>query len=814
MDGSKRRSAVGRRLAALVATIMATVLVAGASPAMAADPSTDGLIISEYVEGSSFNKAIELYNGTGAAVSLSGLEFQLYSNGRPLADGPTSTYSFPAVDLADGDVFVVTHPSFNDDEGFTVGGEIDDTSGAINFNGDDAFIIVDGAGNVVDSFGQVGVRATFGQNETLRRTEFSRDTDPGNPFNAADQYASFPNNDVSDLGLPPGDGGGGGGGGDPTCLTADEDLTLISEIQGSNADPDARFDSPLDGQTVTIRAVVTLADPDLDGYFVQEEPADDDGDPLSSEGLFVFQSAGELPVEGDTVELTDSVTAFFGLTQLSFPDTEICEVDPVTIAPTPLTLPLDRVGREALESMLVTNAQDLQVTGLFTAYRFGELGLALDGPLPQATSVFAPDDPAAAALEAENLTRELKVNDRNEAFSQFNPFPWELFDEDLSAGDTMPAGRLVGALGYNFGEFKVEPLDNEVGDPGNRIFFPETDDTVPRPTEPSLTDGNDVASFNVLNYFNTFGNSAVLRGATNQEDFEVQTAKLVDAINRLDAAIVGLIEIENDYEDFYDGDPTTVPSIVTLVDALNAAAGTEKWAFIQPPESILTSEGLGGGGLGPDAIATGIIYQPARATPVLEATTFDIDALLSGDKENNRWPLAQAFDIDNNRITVVVNHFKSKGSTCSDTAGPGFGLGDDAGSALTGNCDLVRQYAADRLVEWVETKGDPVFANGKVLLIGDFNAYEEEAPIEILVDAGYVDLVEELGDDAFTFKFSGRFGRLDYVFASSKLAKKVTDAEVWQINSIAPTGYIYFNDPIDNTAHGSSDHDPVVVSLG
>ena len=378
----------------------------------------------------------------------------------------------------------------------------------------------------------------------------------------------------------------------------------------------------------------------------------------------------------------------------------------------------------------------------------------------------------------------------------------------------MPAGRLVGALNYSFSEFKVEPVDNEVGDPGDRIFFPETDDTVPVPAAPSLAGGNDVATFNVLNYFNTFGDSEVLRGATNQDDFEVQTAKLVDAINSLDAAVVGLIEIENDYEDFYDGDPTTEPSIVTLVNALNNASGYAKWSYVQPDESILTPEGLGGGGLGTDAIANGLIYQADRASTVLPATTFDIDALLTGDSENSRWPIAQAFDIDGNRVTVVVNHFKSKGSPCDDTAGPGFGFGDDDGSTLAGNCDLTRRYAAERLVEWVETKGDPVFANGKVLLTGDFNSYEEEAPIEILVDAGYVDLVETLGDDAFTYKFSGRYGRLDYIFASPKLTRGVSDAEVWQINSPAPTGYIYFNDPIDNSAHGSSDHDPVVVSLG
>ena len=65
---------------------------------------------------------------------------------------------------------------------------------------------------------------------------------------------------------------------------------------------------------------------------------------------------------------------------------------------------------------------------------------------------------------------------------------------------------------------------------------------------------------------------------------------------------------------------------------------------------------------------------------------------------------------------------------------------------MTANCDLVRQYAA----EWVSEKGNPIFANGKTLLVGDFNAYEEEAPVEILVDAGYVDMVEAQGNDAHT----------------------------------------------------------------
>lgn len=789
-----------RRFSAMLLAVgmMIALIPLSASPVRAA--GVGDIVINEIMQnpasvGDSAGEWFEVVNTTSSAIDINGwtvadddIDSFVIDNGAPL-NVPANGYLVLGVD---------DDPSSNG--GVTVDYEY---SGMFLSNGADELVLIDGTTEIdrVEWDGGPTFPDPEGASMALRSP--SNDNNVGanwcesaTVFGAGDSGTPGAANDCSDAPPPPPD----------VCQTPDDELTTISEIQGTG------FESPLDGQTVVVRAVVTLADDDLDGYFIQEEPADQDDDPASSEGLFVFDRR-TLPIEGQTVELTDEVTSFRGLTQLSFPAMEICDVPTVSIAPTPIMLPLDDAGRESLEGMLVTNGQDLQVTGLFTAYRFGELGLALGGPLPQATSVFSPGVPAAAELEADNLARELKVNDRDEAFGQFNPYPWELFDEGLSAGDTMPAGRLVGALGFSFGEYKVEPLDNEVGDPSDRIFFPETDDTVPVPTAPRLDRGNDIATFNVLNYFNTFGDSDVLRGAENQEDFEVQTAKLVDAIQRLDASIVGLVELENDYEDFYDGDPATVPSIVALVEALNRDAGFDRWSYIVPPEAILTSEGLGDGGLGTDAIAVGIIYQGARTSPVLPATTFDIDAQLSGDADNNRWPLAQAFDIDGNRVTVVVNHFKSKGSPCTDTAGPDFALGDDVGTALTGNCDLTRRYAAERLVDWVETKGNPVFANRKVFLVGDFNSYEEEAPIEILIDAGYVDTVQALGGDAFTFKFSGRYGRLDYIFASSKIARKTSEAAVWQINSIAPTGYLYFNDPIDQSAHGSSDHDPVVVSL-
>ena len=579
-------------------------------------------------------------------------------------------------------------------------------------------------------------------------------------------------------------------------------LTLISEVQGEGSVSPLAGDPPfVPGEPVTVQAVVTLVSPSLGGFFIQEEPGDVDDSPATSEGVFV---AGTAPAAaGSTVEVTGGVSEEFGRTQINANFVVDCERDPTTIDPTPLVLPADSAQRETLEGMVVETAQDLFVSSLFTAYQFGELGVALDGPLTQPTSAFAPEDPRAQELADENAESLLFINDRDEF--GFQNAPW-FHEVRRRAGDVVEAGA-VGALNFSFGDFLLEPLD----------AFPEIVQIENRPPAPQLSGGNDIGAFNVLNYFNTFGDSDVLRGARNPAQFELQSAKIVEAIIELDAAILGLIELENDYEDHYDDDVSTVPSIQTLVEELNAKAGPGTYDWIVPDEDDLTTEGLGGGGLGPDAIAQGVIYQPDRASPVGGPATFDIDAQLTGGNTNkNRWPLAQSFEVDGQVVTVVVNHLKSKGSSCEDVGGPTFDIGDDVETFLTGHCNLTREYAAQRLIEWVETK--PTGVNSPdTFVIGDLNSYEEEGPIELFIDAGYEDAVQSHGDDAFTFKFDGRYGRLDYVMASPSAKRLLDDAAVWQANSPEPYGYLYFNDPVDTletaTAYASSDHDPVVIAI-
>jgi hypothetical protein len=108
------------------------------------------LFMSEYIEGSSFNKAIEIYNGTGAPIDLAagGYSLEIYNNG---ATTPNATESLTGV-IADGDVYVLSNAGAAL-PGITA--QSDATSSVINFNGDDALVFKKG-GVVIDSFGQVG----------------------------------------------------------------------------------------------------------------------------------------------------------------------------------------------------------------------------------------------------------------------------------------------------------------------------------------------------------------------------------------------------------------------------------------------------------------------------------------------------------------------------------------------------------------------------------------------------------------------------------------------------------------------------------
>ena len=591
----------------------------------------------------------------------------------------------------------------------------------------------------------------------------------------------------------------------------------IADIQGTGAE------SPLVGQTVTTQGVVTAvwAEGGLNGYAIQTAGSGGDAKAAgeASDGLFVYsaQTASEVAV-GDSVQVTGSVSEYYGQTQITVSASGLTQLDEALEAPTPIEgeFPTGDAEREALESMLVLPTGDITVTDNYGTNRYGEISL-VNGtePLFQATDVVAPGAPAQE-YEAENLQREVVLDDGGSVdytgSASGVPVPYLSTDAPVRVGAATTFTAPV-VVGYGFDKWRLQPttwLTGENAADAQPVEFADTREAAPQEVGGDIT----VSSFNVLNYFTTTGEQldgctyyedregnpttvrggCDARGAYDAANLERQQAKIVDAINTLDASVVSLEEIENSDAFGKDRDE----SLSILVDALNAEAGGERWAFAQSPQSLPADE---------DVIRTAFIYQPDEVQPVGDSAILtDSDAF-----GNAREPLAQAFTTgdDEEPFVAIVNHFKSKGS------GSGDGNVDNGDGQGNSNADRVAQ--AQALVGFADEQKEAA-GTEDVVLLGDFNSYTEEDPMQVFYEAGYTNIGKEFTDEQ-TYLFGARVGSLDHVLTSESLVEDVAGADIWNINSVESIGLEYsrYNGNVTNLyAEGpfrSSDHDPLVMGL-
>ena len=595
------------------------------------------------------------------------------------------------------------------------------------------------------------------------------------------------------------------------------EVVPIADIQGTGPE------SPLVGQTVTTEGVVTAvwAEGGLNGYTIQT--AGSGGAPKSagdaSDGLFVYspQTAAEVSA-GDSVQVTGSVSEYYGQTQITVSANGLVPLEEALAAPVPVEgeFPEGDDAREALESMLVLPTGDITVADNYGTNRYGEVGL-VNGtePLRQSTDVVSPGD-EAIAYEADSAERAYVLDDGASADYTAGasdvPVPYVSTDEPLRVGAAAEFTDPV-VVAYGFDMWRLQPttwLTGENADEVQPATFEDTREDAPQDVGGDIT----VSSFNVLNYFTTTGDQLQgctsyddregnpitvrggcdARGAWDADNFERQQSKIVDAINSLDASVLSLEEIER--SSAFDKDRDEALSL--LVDALNADAGSDKWAFAESPEELPADE---------DVIRTAFIYQPADVQPVGEST------ILTGSDAfgNAREPLAQAFTTgeDDEPFVAIVNHFKSKGS------GSGDGNVDNGDGQGNSNADRVAQ--AEALVAFADEQKEAA-GTDDVVLLGDFNSYTEEDPMQVFYSAGYVNIGKDFTDEQ-TYLFGGRVGSLDHVLTSEALVEDVTGADIWNINSVESIGLEYsrFNSNVtDLYAEGpfrSSDHDPLIMGL-
>ena len=461
---------------------------------------------------------------------------------------------------------------------------------------------------------------------------------------------------------------------------------------------------------------------------------------------------------------------------------------------------LASVNWQSLVGQNVTIEGDLVIVDTYDLARRGQIKVARNR-LYVPTSKIDPNDadPKSNSFEGGSNVAQVvasqKHNDKatiiiDDGSATQNVFPPKLFPQ---LGKALPSVRIGSTINGVSGKLikagrtlllvPNEPLSWK---PAKRPERPDIG-------KPDVT----VASFNVLNYFTTIDdgrNNA--RGADSALEFERQEAKIVAAILGLQADVIGLMEIENNLE-----------AETRLVAAMNEKLGKRVYAGCGLPGGFRNAPG------GIDAIRVGIIYRTDRVQPLGAVSMINDEAFFKA-----RTPIVQHFRSNkaDKPFTVIVNHFKSKGSAKrAEAADKNKGDGQGAYNAT-------RREQALAVCNYL---GDLAKSNSKVraLVIGDLNAYDQEDPIDAMRAKGLVDLQERLKrssstEDDYSYNYRGQSGTLDHAMATETLANDVTGIATWHINADEPRSMDYNQEHNPKSLYQanpyrSSDHDPVLIGI-
>ncbi|WP_243387044.1 ExeM/NucH family extracellular endonuclease [Bifidobacterium primatium] len=845
----------------------------GSQPSAGAASPYAGVVINEaYLSGGSKgaaykNKFVELYNTTDKDINLAGSSLQYRSSA---GTGAANSSADLTGTIKSKGYYLVKAGSNGDNGADLPAADVDATG--LNASGTKGTLflaattdklspatgdttantqIVDALGyGATNTFEKVAATAPTSNTDvkSLDRTNGADTNDNSKDFTLSATITPGKAN-VTDGGSQPNP--------DPGTQPADE--KTIAEIQG---DGDT---SPYVDKTVTTKGVVTATYPDggFNGYTIQTPATGGDvnlATHKASDGLFVYdtKNVGNLKT-GDYVEVSGKVSEYYGLTELNA--TTATKLNDKVADPTPakVAYPKADAQRESLESMLVAPQGDYTVSDVYNTNKYGEVGLAAaKTPFLNPTVKGLKGDAKTGAayqaevdrLESESVTLD-DGSSRNFLDTKYpdnanTPLPYLSNDQPVRVGEKVTFTKPV-VFDYRNNSWRFQPTTRLTGDNAKDVQ-PVTFSNTRTDTPDLKTVGGDVklGTFNVLNYFSTTadetgcatknayvdraGNPVTakncdVRGAWDKANMERQRAKIVKAINKLGADVVSLEEIENSAKA-----ASVVPNdfkgnrrdyaLSTLVDALNAEAGAGTWAYVPSPKTLPALDAE-------DVIRTAFIYKPAKVATVGETHILTDSDAFNGKNgyEHGRQPDAQAFKAagaaDSNAFLVVANHFKSKGSASNEqNQDPGDG---------SGNADYTRQAQADALLKFTDSVKSELGLE-KVFLVGDFNAYYAEKPIQKIVDAGYTDLSEQVSEKTgkYTYAYTvtddkgntnGGVGSLDHIFANAAALKDVTGADIWNINSVESVALEYsrYNYNAKNLyvadQFRASDHDPVVVGL-
>lgn len=570
-----------------------------------------------------------------------------------------------------------------------------------------------------------------------------------------------------------------------TVTIADNDAaagaTRIHDIQGS-----AHL-SPLNGQAVqSVPGIVTAIA--SNGFYIQD-PTPDTND-ATSEGIFVF-TAGLLGARtvGEAVLVSGTVSEFrpggnannLTITQISHNSSvQSLSVTAWTNAPTATIAPtvLGNDGRTIPTSVIENDATNVESNGTFDPTQDGiDFYESLEGMVVQVNNPIA-TSPTANFGSSEEI--------------------WVLADNGANATSrTSRGGSLITSSDFNPERIQIDDLNNSLGLPSVNVGA-------------QLSTITGVVNYDFNNYEVLVSTApTIVQASSLQKEVTNLTASATQLtlatfnvenldpgdgaakFNGLASAIVGNLKSPDiiNLEEIQDNNGATNNGVVdanvtlqTLIDAIAAAGGpTYEYRQLNP---VNNQDGGEPGG----NIRVGFLFNPSRVSFVEGSLQRLTDAnLADGDAfASSRKPLVGKFVFNGQDVTVVGNHFNSKGGDQ-----PLFGPNQPP----VLNSEAQRNQQATIVKDFVQGL---TAANANVVVAGDLNDFEFSNPLSILESGGLTTLVETLpANERYTYNFQGNAQVLDHILVSSNLRSNLDGFDVVHINS-------EFADQI-------SDHDPVIA---
>lgn len=275
-----------------------------------------------------------------------------------------------------------------------------------------------------------------------------------------------------------------------------------------------------------------------------------------------------------------------------------------------------------------------------------------------------------------------------------------------------------------------------------------------------------VCAANIQNFFTHLGGYA---GAKTAEQQALQTLKIVKGLRSIRADLYALCEVEKGH---------SAPQ--ALCDALNAEAGRDLYAFVD------------NGFTDADKIMCCFVYRKDRLRPYAE-TRFAYQDTVG---YYHYRMMVNAFEHlrTGERFVVNLNHLRSK-------------RGDAAYS------NAIRMANTDSILTMLdEVQRNDCFGDSDILMVGDFNCYTKEQPLQHIVRHGYADQLMRFAPDGYSYVYRGEIGYLDRVFASPSMATQIVKVRPYHLN--ADTYYSCgYKRGLNNTMYRYSDHDPILIGI-